>query len=72
MEPGRSSSEREGDRTGRRVAAPHKPRVGGLSVTLIGGIRAAISRGPGLTNEEPAATYSPRGLPPKYHRRKEA
>ena len=25
-----------------------------------------------LLNEEPAATYSPRGLPPKYHRRREA
>jgi hypothetical protein len=23
-------------------------------------------------NEEPAATYSPRGLPPKYHRRRVA
>jgi uncharacterized protein len=26
-------------------------------------------RGRARTNEEPAATYSPRGLPPKYHRR---
>jgi hypothetical protein len=25
-----------------------------------------------LLNEEPAATYSPRGLPPKYHRRRVA
>jgi hypothetical protein len=33
--------------------------------------RAAPMGRPGVT-EEPAATYSPRGLPPKYHRRRVA
>ena len=34
--------------------------------------RAAPMGRPRVITKEPAATYSPRGLPPKYHRRRVA
>ena len=52
----------------RRVAALRKPGDGGVARRYPGAAaRAKLRRGP--LKKEPAATYSPRGLPPKYHRR---
>lgn len=55
-------------RQGRRVAGLHKPLAGGVARRLSGAAARANSRR-GLLKEEPAATYSPRRLPSKYHRR---
>jgi hypothetical protein len=64
----RSRSKRSVAGEGRRVAALRKPLDGDVARRLSGAAARAISRR-GPLKEEPAATYSPRGLPPKYHRR---
>lgn len=66
-----SRSKRWAASAGCRVAALRKPRDRGSARRLsMAAVRAKSRRG--LLKEEPAATYSPRGLPPKYHRRRVA
>ena len=64
----RSKSKRCAASAGRGVAAPREPRDRG-SARRLWSAAARANSWRGLLTEEPAATYSPRRFPPKYHRR---
>ena len=63
LEPvGRASRACEVDR--RRIASPRRGSRSSRPLTTTSRPEGRLK-----SYEEPAATYSPRGLPPKYHRR---